>query len=212
MTGSRPKRASAGAAYEQLISTSAILNVAYMESCDVMDCMERSHVPITEPILERLAGIERQSERILEFAQQINGQIASAACGGTGSRPWTGMTRLDLLRHYSEKTPKRFLQIDGFHPSTGALEDLEDPDDDEIISTLTHELMNSPFTVRVLIPLDADAVVASRQLRKAAELMETEPGMLRRFLPPTLPPDACRSSGSCGEADNARASRVDGDD
>lgn len=86
--------------------------------------------------------------------------------------------KVELLRHYATKEPTLFLQVDGFNPSTGALDDLQDPDGDEIISWRKRELMTGPNAVRVLVKPDANPATVVRILGKVADWIEREPEML----------------------------------
>lgn len=90
-------------------------------------------------------------------------------------------TKVDLLRHYATKEPRHFYQIDGFYPSTGALDDLQDPDGDELIGQHTFELMNGASAVRVLATPGADPGVVARILRKAADGIERDPISLSKW-------------------------------
>lgn len=89
--------------------------------------------------------------------------------------------KAELLRHYATKEPRHFYQIDGFYPSTGALDDLQDPDGDELIGQHTFELMNGASAVRVLATPGADPGVVARILRKAADGIERDPISLSKW-------------------------------
>jgi hypothetical protein len=70
----------------------------------------------------------------------------------------------EKLGHYAMKEPRKFVQLDGW--SQGAAGSLEgDVDGDSLFAGKTVELMGGS-TVRILIPLDTDPLVAARILKK----------------------------------------------
>lgn len=80
------------------------------------------------------------------------------------------------LAHYAKRNPKSFLQLDVFY----APEDKfmrPDKDGDGFMATATTELMHGA-DVRVLVPHDAEAKTAIRQLKKIAKWLSRSPNLL----------------------------------
>jgi len=78
-----------------------------------------------------------------------------------------------ILKHYQERQPKDFIQIDAFLPCHEDSLMTPDEDGDWICWGLTTELMHGSHA-RVLLPMDADTEAAARQLRKMAGIIERE--------------------------------------
>ena len=78
-----------------------------------------------------------------------------------------------LITHYMGKKPKDFVQIDAFLTDGRDSEMTPDEDGDWISWGMRTELMSGSHA-RVLMPMDADASAASRQLRKMADIVESQ--------------------------------------
>lgn len=90
----------------------------------------------------------------------------------------------NTLAHYSSREPKHFLQLDGHYLPRGGDDVLRpDSDGDAVSAAGTVELMYGA-TVRVLIPHDADVLVAARQLKKLAKWLKRKPSLLELAKPP----------------------------
>lgn len=97
-----------------------------------------------------------------------------------GQEAFLDRLRQKKLKHYAERDPRRLLQIDGF---PGCSDDIMAPDaeGDSVLGSRTVELMDSPFSTRILIDPATDPRVAARLLRKAAEWLDREPDLLARM-------------------------------
>jgi hypothetical protein len=82
-------------------------------------------------------------------------------------------TKETLLAHYCGREPKGFVQIDAFLTDQRDSVMVPDEDGDWISWGLTEELMHGSHA-RVLMPMDADTSAAARQLRKMADIVESE--------------------------------------
>lgn len=90
-------------------------------------------------------------------------------------------TRERKLKHYSKRTPKQFIQLDGHYLGPDGGDDMMVPDTDGdcLLAGQTVELMHFSGT-RVLIDSNFDPKVAARMLRKAAEWLDRQPELLSR--------------------------------
>ena len=81
-------------------------------------------------------------------------------------------TNDQLLDHYGEKQPRKLFQFDGF--KCDGRDHIFSPDEDghSIMGCITCELMNSPFSVRVLVADDADDAEVVALLLKTAAWIE----------------------------------------
>lgn len=87
-------------------------------------------------------------------------------------------TKEELLKHYSERDPVKFIQYDVF---TEGFDDMVIPDEDgdSIWSSQTQELMTGLYTIRVLIRPDIAKEVAIRGLEKTIERIKRRPELLQ---------------------------------
>lgn len=83
----------------------------------------------------------------------------------------------DLLKHYSEREPTRFVQFDVFVRAEG--DDLIHPDKDGdwLSCGVTHELMTPIERVRVLVTNGVTQEEAVRALKKVTEWIEKDPSL-----------------------------------
>lgn len=89
----------------------------------------------------------------------------------------------EKLAHYAAREPKHFLQLDGQYMPRGGDDEMRPDDEGDYVSAMgTVELMRGA-TVRVLIPHDADPIVAARQLKKLARWFKGNPSMLKMAQP-----------------------------
>jgi len=87
------------------------------------------------------------------------------------------------LAHYASREPKHFLQLDGHYMPRGGDDEMHPDDEGDYVSAMgTVELMHGA-TVRVLIPHDADPMVAARQLKKLTRWFKSNPSMLKMAQP-----------------------------
>ncbi len=92
-------------------------------------------------------------------------------------------TKQDLLKHYSDKPAQRLLQIDSFtngHPADAVMPG--DDDGDQLMYTITDELMSTPgktLPLRILIHEDADPRDVRRLLEKSLRSLDSALDFLR---------------------------------
>jgi hypothetical protein len=95
----------------------------------------------------------------------------------------TGMkTKDELLRHYAARTPKRFVQVDGFYWPGGDM--FADKDGFAIFGSETWELMVGA-DVRILIDPEADPSTVYGLIKRAADNVRT--GLMGFVSQPELP-------------------------
>ena len=84
-------------------------------------------------------------------------------------------TKDELLKHYSNREPHLFYQMDGFFEPDGG-DDVMHPDDDGdcLCSSETCELMTGITSVRVLITPATDKKTAIRQLEKIIDWIKRD--------------------------------------
>ncbi len=91
-------------------------------------------------------------------------------------------TNQDLLNAYATKPAQRFLQVDGFCDIPGDDVMNPDPHGDQLMLTITHELMRSPgahLPIRMLIHEGAKPDDVRRLLEKVLEDLDGCLGYLR---------------------------------
>ena len=101
------------------------------------------------------------NDLILQLRREAAAKLAVADALEADPDELPKHTKKELLTHYAEREPKRFLQFDGFDTPGGCLTD------DTLYRTETYELMHGS-AVRILIDPEADRASVYRILARLA--------------------------------------------